>query len=216
VDRATAAADGDAPVLLLGERGTGKAQVARRIHARSARYDGEFITIRCGTLPAGVLADRLRAVPARRATLFLDGVDALCPADQDALAEFMLGDQAGHADVRLIAAGETDPARAVKEGRFREDLSRHLGATTLRIPPLRERSADIPLLTWYFVRCFCEATGRTVEQIPESTMGALRNYDWPGNETELRCVIERALLLTRGNSLAPVLPTGRGGQITAA
>jgi transcriptional regulator with GAF, ATPase, and Fis domain len=210
-------------VLLLGETGTGKELLAGAIHARSPRHPRPMVTLHCAALPATLIESELfgrergaytgaltgqagRFEQADGSTLFLDEIGELPPEMQVKLLrvlqegrfERLGGSRTLRADVRLIAATNRDLSRAMTEGRFRNDLYYRLNVFPVRLPPLRERREDIPLLVWAFVKELAPAMGKTIESIPRESLEALRQYDWPGNVRELRNVIERALIVCPG------------------
>src|SRR5580765_3178165 len=215
----------DSTVLLLGETGTGKEVIARAIHEAGPRRDHRFVAVNCAAIPAGLLESDLfghergaftgaiartvgRFQAADRGTLFLDEVGDL-PLDLQpkllrALQEQQVervgsGGRATSVDVRVIAATHQDLGETVQRRAFRADLFYRLNVFPIRVPPLRERADDIPLLVSHFVRQFGRRMGKTIETIPSETMDALVRYHWPGNVRELQNVIERAVILTPGS-----------------
>lgn len=218
-------------VLLLGETGTGKELMAGAIHELSPRVDRPLIKVNCAALPATLIEAELfgrekgaytgaltrqigRFELADGGTLFLDEIGDL-PLElqpkllrvlQEGELERVGGAKTVKVDVRVIAATNRDLGQAVREGRFREDLFYRLNVFPIRLPPLRERSADIPMLVWQLAREFADAMGRPIERIPEETMAALARYRWPGNVRELRNVVERAMILATGSTLHIPLP----------
>ncbi len=213
-------------VLLTGETGTGKELVARAIHARSTRQDRPLVPVNCAALPGtlieselfgyergaftGALQRRLgRFEVASGGTIFLDEISDLPPDIQGRLLRVLqegtferLG--SSHTikvDVRVVAATNRDLAAAVADGRWRADLYYRLRVFPIEVPPLRERREDIPLLVWYFVTRKRAPLGRNVSRITDRAMAALQRYDWPGNIRELENVIERALILSPGETL---------------
>jgi transcriptional regulator with GAF, ATPase, and Fis domain len=213
-------------VLLTGETGTGKELVARAIHAHSARRDRPLVAVNCAALPGTLIESELfgyergaftgalqrrvgRFEVANGGTILLDEIGDLPPDIQGRLLRVLqegtferLG--SSHTikvDVRVIAATNRDLAIAVADGRWRADLFFRLRVFPIEVPPLRERREDIPLLVWYFVTRRRAALGRNVSRIPDQTMTALQRYDWPGNIRELENVIERALILSPGETL---------------
>ncbi len=214
----------DAPVLLLGETGTGKELVAHAIQQRSGRSARPLITVNCAALPPTLIESELfghekgaftGATQARAGrfeladggTLFLDEIGDLDPALQSKLLRTLqsgeiqrLGSQrAKTVDVRLIAATNRDLEAAMQEGRFRADLYYRLGVFPIEVPPLRDRREDIPLLVWHFIQSRQRALGRPlVKEISPAGMEALTTYGWPGNVRELQNVIDRALILSSG------------------
>jgi transcriptional regulator with GAF, ATPase, and Fis domain len=213
-------------VLLTGETGTGKELVARAIHRRSARAERPLVAVNCAALPGtlieselfgyergaftGALQRRLgRFEVASGGTIFLDEIGDL-PGDiqgrllrvlQEGTFERLGSSHTISTDVRIVAATNRDLETAVAEGRWRADLYYRLKVFPIEVPPLRERREDIPLLVWYFVTRKRTTLGRNVTRIPDRTMAALERYDWPGNIRELENVIERALILSAGDTL---------------
>jgi DNA-binding NtrC family response regulator len=227
-----------ATVLIEGESGTGKELVARAIHAASPRAAAPFVAVDCGAIAEGVLESELfghargaftGAQGARRGlieeahggTLFLDEIGGVGPALQARLLRALQegeirrvgANEAVAVDVRVLAATNRDLAAAVKEGRFREDLFYRLNVVTIRIPPLRERREDVPLLADHFVAKY----GRDRGAITPAARDLLVAYDWPGNVRELENVIERALALNAGGVIVPEdLPDRIRGAAPAA
>jgi transcriptional regulator with GAF, ATPase, and Fis domain len=225
-------AGSDATILLRGERGTGKALLARRIHDLSARGERPMLHVRCATLSAGAIdmdllgtattqLDAGRGTPARLAaahgsTLFLNEVAHLSPDAQASLArvlEALTPSRPGSArrkpDVRIIASTQIDLARGVAAGTFRPDLFQWLNDVAIDVAPLRDRREDIPPLVWRFVDEFTEQHGKVIEAIDRESMVALQRYRWPGNASELRTVVERAVLLVQGRQLRIPRPEPR-------
>lgn len=217
----------DATVLILGETGTGKELLARAVHALSPRYDRPLVKVNCAALPATLIESELfghakgaftgaisrrsgRFELADRGTIFLDEIADL-PLDLQAKllrvlqeGEFeRLGDSRTiQVNVRVIAATNRDLQQAVANGDFREDLYYRLNVFPLRVPPLRERRDDIPLLVRHFVTTYSTKMGKRIERIPQRAMDALQAYAWPGNVRELENIIERTVILTSGTTLA--------------
>jgi len=232
-----AAAPSDSTVLLLGESGTGKEVVARMIHRLSARSKKPFVRVNCAAVPidmweseffghrkgafTGATADREgRFRLADRGTLFMDEIaDMALPAQAKILralqdGEFdRLGDeQPTRVDVRVIAATNSDIDAAVAERRFRQDLFYRLDVIRIRIPPLRDRKEDIPLLAERFARQIAARLGRPAPGLGAAAVADLAAYSWPGNVRELRNMIERAIILHPGAPLAALdLPPAEGG-----
>jgi transcriptional regulator with GAF, ATPase, and Fis domain len=228
----------DAAVLLLGETGTGKELLARALHQRSPRSGRVFVRVNCAAIPAtlieselfghekgaftGAVASRAgRFEAAHGGTLFLDeigelGVDLqakLLRVLQDGTFERVGSTRTTRADVRIIAATNRDLERAMAEGRFREDLFYRLSVFPIRVPPLRERPEDIPLLVWWMINRRQGELDRRIDDVPRRVMRALESYSWPGNVRELENVIERALILSQG----PTLQVGEfAGPLRAA
>ena len=213
-------------VLLTGETGTGKELLSRAIHRRSARRDRAFVAVNCAALPGtlieselfgyergaftGALQRRLgRFEVASGGTIFLDEISDI-PADiqgrllrvlQEGTFERLGSSHTIRTDVRVIAATNRDLEVAVAEGRWRADLYYRLKVFPIEVPPLRERREDVPLLVWYFVTRKRTILGRAVTRIPDKVMAAFQLYAWPGNIRELENVIERALILSPGDTL---------------
>ena len=216
----------DSTVLIYGETGTGKELFARAVHEISKRKDRPLIKVDCAALPpslieselfghergafTGAVARRLgRFELANGGTMFLDEVGELpCELQPKLLRVIQEGEfnRVGDArsikvDVRIIAATNRELQHEVDAGRFREDLFYRLNVFPLRIPPLRERKEDIPLLVEHFVQKFALKMGKSAQKIPLSVIQALERYDWPGNIRELENIIERAVILSRSDTL---------------
>jgi transcriptional regulator with GAF, ATPase, and Fis domain len=219
-------APSDSTVLLLGETGTGKELVARAIHDHSRRKNRTFVKLNCAAIPTGLLESELfghekgaftgaisqkvgRLELADQGTLFLDEVGDVPPEIQPKLLRALqereferLGStRTKKVDVRMVAATNRDLESMIAAREFRSDLYYRLNVFPIRIPPLRERREDIPLLVRYFAQKFARQMQKPVETIPRATMNALTEWDWPGNVRELGNFIERAVILTRGRSL---------------
>ncbi len=219
-------APSDATVLILGETGTGKELIARAIHRMSTRRGGTFIKMNCAAIPTGLLESELfghergaftgaisqkigRLELANQGTLFLDEVGDISPELQPKLLrvlqdqefERLGGTRTVRIDVRLIAATNRDLAKSVAERQFRSDLFYRLHVFPIRMPPLRERPRDIPLLVRYFVQKFGRRMNKQIDTVPSATMDALMNWDWPGNVRELENFVERSVILTEGSVL---------------
>ncbi|HEX7127491.1 MAG TPA: sigma-54 dependent transcriptional regulator, partial [Thermodesulfobacteriota bacterium] len=200
----------DAPVLVIGETGTGKALVARELHERSDRRGGPFVAASCGAIPDALLERDLfrrggTLDAAEGGTLFLDEIGVTGPAVQYGLVRVL---QEGGVSVRIVAATRHDPETLVREGRLREDLFYRLKALAVRIPPLRERTEDVPLLAAHFLARFAERFKKPITGIAPAALGALVTHPWPGNVRELERTIERAVIMTAGSELTDV-PVGR-------
>lgn len=216
----------DSTVLIGGETGTGKELVARALHDLSPRCERTFVKINCAAIPTGLLESEMfghekgaftgaisqkagRFELGHRGTLFLDEVGdiplelqpKLLRVLQEQEFERLGGTKTIKVDVRLVAATHRDLAKMVADGRFREDLYYRLNVFPLVLPPLRERLDDIPRLVHHFTHQFARRMGRRIETIPSAIMDALVRYPWPGNVRELQNVIERAVILTPGQSL---------------
>ena len=230
LDQVAIVAASDATVLILGETGTGKGLVARAIHRTSKRKDRGFVVLNCAAIPTGLLESELfghekgaftgavtqkigRLELADKGTLFLDEIGEI-PLElqpkllrvlQDHEFERLGGTRTIKVDLRLIAATNRELARSVAEKEFRSDLFYRLNVFPIRLPSLRERREDIPLLVRYFVRKFARGMDRDIETIPIETMNTLVNWHWPGNVRELENFIERSVILTEGTALrAPI------------
>src|SRR5262249_7715584 len=233
----------DVTVLILGESGTGKELVARAIYHYSRRSAGPFLAINCAAIPETLLerelfghekgaftgADRKRIGKYEQAnggTLFLDEIGDMTPLTQtkvlrvlqDQHFEPVGGSQTVKTDVRLIAATNRDLPALMAQGRFRGDLYYRLNVSTIRLPPLRDRGDDVPLLLRHFLRRFGREMGKDVQTIDPEAMELLRRYSWPGNVRELQSVLKQALLDATGQVLLPeFLPeVVRGGARAAA
>ena len=218
----------DSTVLIEGESGTGKELVARAIHYHSPRSDKPFVTINCAALPENLLESDLfghvkgsftGAIKDKEGlfkvadggTFFLDEVGMTSPAIQAKLLRAIeekeitpVGDTAPvKVDVRLIAATNADLEQEVKLGNFRADLYYRLHVIPIRIPPLRQRKDDIKLLSSYFVRKYCQKMQIEEKNVTDEAMKRLLSYKWPGTVRELENAIEHAVLLSRGNQIAP-------------
>ncbi|MHB8843440.1 MAG: sigma-54-dependent transcriptional regulator [Nitrospirota bacterium] len=212
-----------ANILITGESGTGKGLVAQAIHEAGPRMDKPFISINCGAIPENLLESELFGhkkgsftsaiddkkgliTMANTGTLFLDEVGELPGPLQVKLLNVIqnkeltpVGDtRVISVDVRVIAATNADLMQRVKDGRFREDLFYRLNVIELRVPSLRERKDDIPLLIKHYLKMFADEAGKTIKDIDYEAMKAMLAYDWPGNVRELRNTLERAVVLAEG------------------
>src|SRR3989454_887572 len=224
-------APNDSTVLLLGETGTGKELVARAIHDRSRRKDRTFVKLNCAAIPTGLLESELfghergaftgaiaqkvgRLELADQGTLFLDEVGdiplevqpKLLRALQEREFERLGSTRTKKVDVRVVAATNRDLEKMVKENQFRSDLYYRLNVIPIRIPPLRERPEDIPLLVPYFTQKYARRMQKTIETIPAASLRKLARWHWPGNVRELENLVERAVVLTRTDRLAISVP----------
>ncbi|MGV8075209.1 MAG: sigma 54-interacting transcriptional regulator, partial [Syntrophobacteraceae bacterium] len=215
-----------ATVLVTGESGTGKELIARAIHFNSTRGDHPFITVNCGALPENLLESELfghekgsftgavsqrkgRFELAHEGTLFLDEISEMSTPLQVKLLRVLQemefervgGAQTIKVDVRIVAASNRDLKAEVAEGRFRSDLFYRLNVVHVQIPPLRERTDDIPLLANHFLEKYTSGAGRASLSIDAEVMRRLLEYSWPGNVRELENVIERAVILSSGDSI---------------
>ena len=228
----------DSTVLILGETGTGKELIARAIHNLSKRSTRAFIRVNCAAIPPALVASELfghekgsftgafqrrlgRFESADGGTIFLDEVGELPPETQVALLRVLQerefervgGSQTVPVDVRVLAATNTDLSAAVAEGAFRQDLFYRLNVFPILIPALRERVDDISLLVEYLIDRYAQAAGKKFRNIDRGTLDLFQTYDWPGNVRELQNVIERAVILSDGETfcvdetwLTPVTP----------
>jgi transcriptional regulator with GAF, ATPase, and Fis domain len=221
----------DSTVLLLGETGTGKELFATQIHERSARRGRAMVRVNCSAIPATLMESELfgrekgaftdaharqigRFELADQSTIFLDEIGELSQEIQVKLLRVLeerqierLGSpKPMHIDTRVIAATHRNLETRIADGSFREDLFYRLNVFPIRVPPLRERVEDIPLLVWRFVAEFAKTFGKRIECVPRENLAALQRYAWPGNIRELRNVIERAMIVANGPRLAIPLP----------
>jgi len=228
----------DSTVLILGETGTGKELIARAIHNLSKRSTRAFIGVNCTAIPPALVTSELfghekgsftgafqrrlgRFESADGGTIFLDEVGELPSETQVALLRVLQerefervgGSQTVQVDVRVLAATNTDLSAAVAEGTFRQDLFYRLNVFPIRIPALRERVDDISLLVEYLIDRYAQAVGKKFRNIDKGTLDLFQTYDWPGNVRELQNVIERAVILSDGETfsvdetwLTPVTP----------
>ncbi|HGY7432905.1 TPA: formate hydrogenlyase transcriptional activator FlhA [Escherichia coli] len=224
-------AQSDSTVLILGETGTGKELIARAIHNLSGRNNRRMVKMNCAAMPAGLLESDLfghergaftgasaqrigRFELADKSSLFLDEVGdmplelqpKLLRVLQEQEFERLGSNKIIQTDVRLIAATNRDLKKMVADREFRSDLYYRLNVFPIHLPPLRERPEDIPLLAKAFTFKIARRLGRNIDSIPAETLRTLSNMEWPGNVRELENVIERAVLLTRGNVLQLSLP----------
>jgi formate hydrogenlyase transcriptional activator len=244
LERIARVAAADSTVLIAGETGTGKELVARAIHAGSPRARRALVKVSCAALPEGLVASELfghekgaftGALERRRGrfelanggTIFLDEVGELPAPVQVALLRVLQerefervgGHETLRTDARVVAATNRNLEEAVREGRFRSDLFFRLNVFGIRVPPLRERAEDVPLLAEYFASRFGRKVGKPVRGIGESAMAALGAYHWPGNIRELQNAVERAVILARGSVLELSdfeLPSLGSGSVPAA
>jgi formate hydrogenlyase transcriptional activator len=233
-------APSDSTVLLLGETGTGKELIARAIHDRSRRKDRTFVKLNCAAIPTGLLESELfghergaftgaisqkigRLELADQGSLFLDEVGdipieiqpKLLRALQEREFERLGSTRTKRVDVRLVAATNRDLEKMIESREFRSDLYYRLNVFPIRIPPLRERPEDIPLLVRYFTQKYGRRMEKQIESIPSAAMKKLAAWHWPGNIRELENFIERSVILTHSSALQ--VPIGElGGNGSAA
>ncbi|MFH1130500.1 MAG: sigma-54 dependent transcriptional regulator, partial [Pseudomonadota bacterium] len=213
-------------VLILGESGTGKELVARAIHSLSDRADEPFVPVNCGAIPdtlmeselfghvkgafTGASTDKIGLFSAANGgTVFLDEIAEISPNMQVKLLRTLqertikpvgaVSEQ--NVDVRVLAASNRELDKEVDQGRFRSDLFYRLNVIPARIPPLRERKEDIPLLTQHFIRKFAAAMDRRIKRMTPNAMALLSNYHYPGNVRELENLVERAVTLSQENEI---------------
>jgi len=235
-------APSDSTVLMLGETGTGKELIARAVHDRSRRKDRTFVKVNCAAIPTGLLESELfghergaftgaisqkigRLELADQGTLFLDEVGdipldiqpKLLRALQEREFERLGSTRTKKVDVRLVAATNRDLEKMIVDREFRSDLYYRLNVFPIRIPPLRERPEDIPLLVRYFVQKYGRRMEKRIDSIPATAMRRLSAWHWPGNIRELENFIERSVILTHGSALqVPVSELNGNGKVTPA
>ncbi|MGB7130526.1 MAG: sigma 54-interacting transcriptional regulator [Candidatus Sulfotelmatobacter sp.] len=233
-------APSNSTVLLLGETGTGKELIARAIHERSLRKERTFVKLNCAAIPTGLLESELfghergaftgaiaqkigRLELADQGSLFLDEVGdipieiqpKLLRALQEREFERLGSTRTKKVDVRLVAATNRDLEKMMENREFRSDLYYRLNVFPIRIPPLRERPEDIPLLVRYFTQKYGRLMNKKIESIPTAAMKKLSSWHWPGNIRELENFIERSVILTHGVALeAPIAELGNNGKTT--
>jgi len=216
----------DTSVLILGESGTGKEGIAENIHAASSRKSKSLIKVNCAALPASLIESELfghekaaftgaydqrigKFERANKGTVFLDEIGDM-PIDlqvkllrvlQEKEIDRIGGKGSIKVDIRIIAATNRDLEKEVMEGRFRMDLYYRLNVFPIRMPPLRDRKMDIPVLTGYFIERFCKHNNLGVKTVSREAMDSLLSYPWPGNIRELQYLVERTVLLTPGDTI---------------
>ncbi len=218
--RAAKVAPTDSTVLIMGETGTGKELIARAIHKRSKRSERPFISVNCAAVPSSLIMSELfghekgaftgavqrrlgRFELAEGGTIFLDEVGDLPMETQIALLRVLQerefervgGTEVLRADVRVISATNRDLQAAIADGAFRSDLYYRLNVFPIKLPPLRDRKEDVPLLVNYFVDRYAKRAGKKIKHIQKKALDALQEYSWPGNVRELQNVIERSLII---------------------
>ena len=219
----------DAPVLIMGERGTGKELTAKAIHEQGLRNQAPFIPVNCGAIPESLLDSELfgqgpgaftgmarqkqgKIELAQGGTLFLDEVNELPPSLQGKLLRFLQnsiverigGHQAIDKNVRLIAATNVNLQEAVEKGMFREDLHGQLGVVQINLPPLRERSEDLLLIATHFLRQASAHYGKSIHGFTREAIETMRSYTWPGNVRELFNRVGRAVVMAEGTHVKSV------------
>ncbi|HWO27358.1 MAG TPA: sigma 54-interacting transcriptional regulator [Candidatus Acidoferrum sp.] len=231
-------APSNSTVLLLGETGTGKELIARAVHERSGRKERTFVKLNCAAIPSGLLESELfghergaftgaiaqksgRLELADQGTLFLDEVGdipieiqpKLLRALQEREFERLGSNRTKKVDVRLVAATNRNLEKMMEDRQFRSDLYYRLNVFPIRIPPLRERPEDIPLLVRYFTQKYGRRMKKKIESIPAAAQRKLSSWHWPGNIRELENFIERSVILTPGTALqAPIAELGNNGK----
>ena len=231
LDQLNLVAATDSTVLLLGETGVGKELFATHLHEMSVRRARPMVRVNCSAIPSTLIESELfgrekgaftgslarqigRFELADRSTIFLDEIGDLPSDVQVKLLRVLeerqierLGSPTGiRVDVRIVAATHRKLEERIADGTFREDLFYRLNVFPIRVPPLRDRSEDIPSLVWLFVDEFSRAFGKQIDSIPRQDMEALQRYSWPGNIRELRNVVERAMIIATSRRLRIVLP----------
>ncbi len=221
-------APSEATVLIQGESGTGKELVANAIHHNSPRKEHPFVKVNCAALPESLLENELfghekgaftgatgpqkgRFQLADRGTLFLDEIAEMAPATQAKILRVLQerefepvgGTRTVQVDTRIISATNRNLEDEIAAGRFREDLYYRLNVVIIKVPPLRNRSADIPLLADYFLKRYAEKNHRSLKGFGPRSMDLLLRHAWPGNVRELENVIERAVIMARGDMVDP-------------
>jgi len=232
----------EATVLLLGESGTGKEIIANAIHQNSPRRERPYIKVNCAALPETLLESELfghekgaftgaiekkkgRFERADGGTIFLDEIGEMSLTTQTKILRVLQerefepvgGTKTIKVDVRIIAATNKNLEDEVKRGKFREDLYYRINVVPITIPPLRERAEDIPLLAAHFLRLYGEKNKRMLKGFADGVMDALMRYDWPGNVRELENIVERTVIMSRGDTItfADLPPAIAGAQGTA-
>lgn len=221
-------ASSDASILIAGESGTGKEMISRAIHSMSLRKDHPFIAINCGAIPEHLLESELfghekgaftgahtqvqgRFEYADKGTLFLDEIGELSLSLQVKLLRFLQeriiqrvgGREDIHVDTRILAATSIDIPKAIKEGKFREDLYYRIAVITVKLPPLRDRKDDILLLANFFLRRFSDELKKKVIGFSPASVDLLETYQWPGNVRELENKVQRAVIMCETSVIEP-------------
>ena len=222
----------DSTVLVLGETGTGKELIASYVHAHSERRHREMIRLNCAAIPSTLIESELfgrekgaytdafirqagRFELADRSTIFLDEIGDLSAEVQVKLLRVLEERQIERLgsvksimiNTRVIAATHRSLEQRIADGSFRADLFYRLNVFPLRVPPLRERTEDIPVLIWRFIEEFSATFGKSIEDVTDENMAALQRYAWPGNIRELRNAVERAMIQATGPHLRITIPT---------
>jgi DNA-binding NtrC family response regulator len=219
-------ADTRTTILVTGESGTGKSLLARAIHRRSSRRDKPFVEVACGALPetlleselfghvagafTGAAGDKLgKFMQADTGTIFLDEIGTASPSMQVKLLRLLQdfefeqvgGNKTFRVDVRAILATNENLEQLVRDGRFRQDLYYRINVINIELPALRNRISDIPLLARHFLKRVCDDSGKKVHDFSDEALAALQRYRWPGNVRELQNVVERSVLLGKGETI---------------
>jgi two-component system response regulator HydG len=222
-------APSEATVLIVGESGTGKELIANAIHQNSARAQRPFIKVNCAALPETLLESELfghekgaftgaaarrqgRFQLAHNSSILLDEIGEMSPTTQAKILRVLqerefepIGStQTIKVDTRVIAATNKNLEEEIKQGRFREDLFYRINVVTIKVPPLRERHDDIPLLADFFLKRFAEKNRRVIKGFTPRAMDLLMRYDWAGNARELENIVERAVIMARGDMITPM------------
>jgi formate hydrogenlyase transcriptional activator len=230
LDLVRTVAPADSTVLIQGETGTGKELIAQAVHNISPRCNRRFVKVNCASIPLDLLESELfghekgaftgaialrigRFEMAHQGTVFLDEIGDIPLALQPKLLRVLQEQEferlgSGHThkvDVRVVAATHRNLMEMSARNEFRSDLYYRLNVFPISLPPLRERREDIPALVTHFVKIFGRRMGKQIDEIPSATMASLVSYSWPGNIRELQNLIERSVILTRGNTLCPPL-----------
>jgi formate hydrogenlyase transcriptional activator len=228
LDSVRTVAPTDTAVLITGETGTGKELIARAIHQHSLRSRGPFLKVNCAAIPVGLLENELfghergaftgaftqtdgRFQLADQGTMFLDEIGdlplelqpKLLRVSQEQEFERLGGNRTIRVNVRIVAATNVNLVELVEERRFRADLFYRLNVFPIALPPLRERSEDIPELVWHFVQMFAGRMNKVIDVISDDIMEIVRTYNWPGNVRELQNFLERAVIMSPGPVLRP-------------
>ncbi len=228
LDEIEMAAPSNGRVLITGENGTGKELVARLIHKKSLRVDKPFIKVNCAAIPENLIESELfghergsftgaterrdgKFLLADGGTIFLDEIGDMSLATQAKVLRSLQegeiqrvgGRELIKVDVRVIAATNKNLADEIKQGNFREDLYYRLNVIPIKVPPLRERASDIPLLVSHFIERFCRENGKRQKRISEGAMQLLIGYEWYGNVRELKNIIERLIIMVSDDAITP-------------
>jgi two-component system response regulator HydG len=222
-------APSEATVLIVGDSGTGKELIASAVHQNSPRKDRPLIKVNCAALPETLLESELfghekgaftgaiarkqgRFQLAHKSSIFLDEIAEMAPATQAKILRVLQerefepvgSSQTFKVDTRIIAATNKNLEEEIRAGRFREDLYYRINVVTLVVPPMRERREDIPLLADFFLKQYAEKNNRPIKGFTPRAVDLLMRYDWPGNVRELENVVERAVIMARGDMITPL------------